>query len=227
MLRALQDGDIERLGAVRPRKVGVRIIAATNADLPTAVQAGRFRADLYFRLNVYPVPIPSLRERRGDIPSMVSMMVDKFCTLHEKRVAGVTDQAMQALSAYRWPGNVRELGNILERGVILAAQGDWIDCRDLFPDFVPPETERVAIDTSGALVERERARERALCDQLLGSGMSLRAMEDMMLREAVVRCKGNLSGAARLLGITRPQLSYRLKRRMNEASDAAHEQARA
>ncbi|MFC7518919.1 sigma 54-interacting transcriptional regulator [Herbaspirillum sp. GCM10030257] len=219
LLRALQEGEIERLGDDHPRKVDVRIIAATNVDLPQAVKAGRFRADLYYRLSVYPILIPPLRERRNDIPSLVSMMVEKFCALHEKRVAGVTDQAMQALLAYDWPGNVRELGNMIERGVILAAQGDWIECRDLFPNFILPETGQVAVDKTGALEDRQRERENALCDQILCSGMSLQDMENMVLREAVMRCKGNLSGAARLLGITRPQLSYRLKRCMIDTCD--------
>lgn len=221
LLRALQEGEIERLGDERPRKVDVRIVAATNVDLPEAVKAGRFRADLYYRLSVYPILIPPLRERRSDIPSLVSMMVDKLCALHEKRVAGVTDQAMQALVAYGWPGNVRELGNMIERGVILAAQGDWIESRDLFPNFSLPEMERVAVDQAGALENPEQERKSTLCDQILQSRMSLEDIEDMVLREAVVRCKGNLSGAARMLGITRPQLSYRLKRsRIDSAEDA-------
>ncbi|KQW93170.1 hypothetical protein ASC94_10855 [Massilia sp. Root418] len=85
MLRALQEGEIERLGDDRSRKADVRVVAATNVDLPEAVKAGRFRADLYYRLSVYPALIPPLRERCSDIPSMVSTMVEKFCALHEKR----------------------------------------------------------------------------------------------------------------------------------------------
>ncbi len=219
LLRALQEGEIERLGDDRARKVDVRIVAATNVDLPEAVKAGRFRADLYYRLSVYPILVPPLRERRSDIPSMVSMMVEKFCALHEKRVAGVTDQAMQALVAYGWPGNVRELGNMIERGVILASQGDWIECQDLFPNFVLPENERVAVDRAGTLANPGDERASTLCDQILHSGLSLEDIENMVLHEAVARCKGNLSGAARLLGITRPQLSYRLKRSATESAD--------
>jgi DNA-binding NtrC family response regulator len=212
LLRALQEGEIERLGDDRPRKVDVRIVAATNVDLPDAVKAGRFRADLYYRLNVYPILIPPLRERRSDIPQMVAMMVEKFCALHEKRVAGVTDRAMHALVGHTWSGNVRELQNMIERGVILAGQGDWIECEDLFPNFTPSDVEPVAVDRTGALEDRERERDSALCEQILASGLSLEQMENMLLQEAVSRCKGNLSGAARLLGMTRPQLSYRLKR---------------
>jgi DNA-binding NtrC family response regulator len=227
LLRALQEGEIERLGDDRPRKVDVRIIAATNVDLPQAVKEGRFRADLYYRISVYPILIPPLRERRGDIPSLVSTMIEKFCALHEKRVAGVTDQAMQALLAHNWPGNVRELGNMIERGVILAAQGDWIECRDLFPNFAFPEVERVAVDKTGALAMHGQEREVALCEQILASGMRIGDVENMVLREAVARCKGNLSAAARLLGITRPQLSYRLKRCEIESAQAPGDDARA
>ncbi|WP_020656185.1 sigma-54-dependent Fis family transcriptional regulator [Massilia niastensis] len=220
LLRALQEGEIERLGDDRPRKIDVRIVAATNVDLPEAVKAGRFRADLYYRLNVYPILIPPLRERRGDIPSMIAMMVEKFCALHQKRVSGVTDRAMQALLAHAWPGNVRELENMIERGVILAGQGDSIECDDLFPNFVPPADSPVGIDSTGALEDSDREQEGALCDRILASGLSLEQMENMVLREAVTRCKGNLSGAARLLGMTRPQLSYRLKRCLIEPCDA-------
>ena len=221
LLRALQEGEIERLGDDRPRKVDVRIIAATNVDLPQAVKEGRFRADLYYRISVYSILILPLRERRSDIPSLVSTLIEKFSALHEKRIAGVTDQAMQALLAHGWPGNVRELGNMIERGVILAAQGDWIECRDLFPNFVVPDVERVAVDRTGALADHEHEREGLLCEQILASGMALGEVESMVLRRAVARCKGNLSAAARLLGITRPQLSYRLRRCEIESVDAA------
>jgi DNA-binding NtrC family response regulator len=222
LLRALQEGEIERLGDDRPRKIDVRIVAATNVDLPEAVKAGRFRADLYYRLNVYPILIPPLRERRSDIPSMIAMMVEKFCALHQKRVAGVTDMAMQALLAHTWPGNVRELENMIERGVILAGQGDSIECEDLFPNFVPQAENPAGIDKKGALPDQERDQESALCEQILASGLSLEQMENLVLREAVARCKGNLSGAARLLGMTRPQLSYRLKRCLIETCDSGH-----
>jgi DNA-binding NtrC family response regulator len=225
LLRALQEGEIERLGDDRPRKVDVRIIAATNVELPEAVKAGRFRPDLFYRLNVYPILIPPLRERRSDIPSMVAMMVEKFCALHQKRVAGVTDKAMQALLEHGWPGNVRELENMIERGVILATQGDSIECEDLFPNFVPLAEKRVGIDRVGALEDCERQREGSLCDQILDSGLTLEQMENLVLREAVARCKGNLSGAARLLGMTRPQLSYRLKRLLIDTCETGEDHA--
>lgn len=194
-------------------------------DLPEAVKAGRFRADLYYRLNVYPIEIPPLRERRSDIPSMVTTMVEKFCALHQKRVSGLTDRAMQALLAHNWPGNVRELENMIERGVILATQGDSIECDDLFPNFVPLADEPVGIDGSGALEDCGQVQEAALCEQILASGLSLEEVENMVLREAVARCKGNLSGAARLLGMTRPQLSYRMKRCEPGACDSREHHA--
>ncbi|MCW5617254.1 MAG: sigma-54-dependent Fis family transcriptional regulator, partial [Rhodocyclaceae bacterium] len=132
LLRVLQEGEIERLGDERVRKINVRLVTATNVDLQSAVKQGRFRSDLYYRLNVYPVTIPSLRERVSDIPLLVEAMVARFCAMHEKKLLGVTDKAMRMLKAYAWPGNIRELENIIERGVILTPQYDWIQAEHLF-----------------------------------------------------------------------------------------------
>ena len=132
LLRALQEGEIERLGDERTRKVNVRLVAATNVDLQKAVNAGTFRRDLYYRLNVYPVTIPPLRERTGDIPALVEAMVRRFETLHGKHIAGLSDKAMRALKLHTWPGNVRELENVLERGVILAPPNGQIEVEHLF-----------------------------------------------------------------------------------------------
>jgi formate hydrogenlyase transcriptional activator len=120
LLRVLQERQIERLGSPRPIPVDVRIIAATNQDLREAVRVGRFREDLYYRLNVFPVLIPPLRERPEDIPLLVAALVDELGTAMNKRVDAIAKASMNALTAYAWPGNIRELRNVLERAMILA-----------------------------------------------------------------------------------------------------------
>ncbi len=219
ILRVLQEGEIERLGDDQTRKVNVRIVTATNVDLQKAVKEGRFRADLFYRLNVYPIAIPPLRERALDIAPMVEAMIKKFCALHSKRVAGITDRAMQALKRYRWPGNVRELENLIERGIILTPHDDWIELEQ-FSLCLDSNTESdIHLSESGALEAKRSPEQVRLCDAFLATGLSLNEVESMLLGEAVERSTGNLAGAARLLGLTRPQLIYRLKRNQ----DAIHE----
>jgi formate hydrogenlyase transcriptional activator len=120
LLRVLQERQIERLGSPRPIHVDVRIIAATNQDLREAIRAGRFREDLYYRLNVFPILIPPLRERPEDIPLLVAALVDELGTAMNKRVDAIAKASMDTLTAYAWPGNIRELRNVLERSMILA-----------------------------------------------------------------------------------------------------------
>jgi transcriptional regulator with GAF, ATPase, and Fis domain len=121
LLRVLQDRVIERLGSNQPIRVDVRIIAATNRDLEKAVHEGRFREDLFYRLNVFPIVVPPLRERIEDIPGLVWAFVDEFITLFGKSIETVSKDSMRDLQRYAWPGNVRELRNVVERAVILAA----------------------------------------------------------------------------------------------------------
>ena len=219
LLRVLQEGEIERLGDERTRRVNVRVVAATNADLENAVKTGRFRSDLYYRLNVYPIAVPPLRERIGDIPALAAAMLDHFGALHGKRFAGLTDKAIAALKLYAWPGNVRELENMIERGVILAPQDGWVELSHLAPclgDLIERES---GLSMTGGVETRRPPEQRQLCDTLLGSGYSLDQIEAMLLDEAVRRANGNLAGAARSLGLSRPQLSYRLKRNQTVATE--------
>jgi transcriptional regulator with GAF, ATPase, and Fis domain len=146
----LQEGELERLGDDRTRKINVRIVAATNVDLQAAVKAGRFRSDLFYRINVYPINIPPLREQTLDIPPLVEALVAKFCALHGKRIAGLTDKAMKSLKLYPWPGNVRELENMIERGVILAPPDGQIELDDLFPTIECPDQSESGITSSSA-----------------------------------------------------------------------------
>lgn len=211
LLRVLQEGEIERLGDERTRKVNVRLVAATNVDLQKAVHAGTFRRDLFYRLNVYPVTIPPLRERTGDIPALVDAMVRRFETLHGKRIAGISDKAMHALKLHTWPGNVRELENVLERGVILAPQNGMIEVEHLFIGNFSEAAQQHSLGAHGAL-EATRQSPQDLAAAVLESGVSLEAFEQSLLQRAVERANGNLAAAARLLGMTRPQLNYRIKK---------------
>ena len=212
LLRVLQEGEIERLGDERVRKINVRLVAATNVDLQAAVKAGRFRSDLFYRLNVYPVRIPPLRERTADIQPLVEAMVQRFSALHDKRVAGITDKALRALKSYAWPGNIRELENIIERGIILTPQNDWIEIEHLFTEPQDFGAVQHTIDDAGSLADAECVKE-ALCRKIVETGLGLDDLEEALIQFAVRESNGNLSGAARLLRITRPQLNYRLKKK--------------
>ncbi len=211
LLRVLQEGEIERVGGEATRKVNVRLVAATNVDLQQAVLAGRFRADLLYRLNVYPICIPPLRERKSDIEPLAQNMLLRFCALHSKRVSGFEERALQALKQHSWPGNVRELENLVERGVILASQSGLVEVENLFPN--QPDAVQTSLDAHGHLAKLPSAHDTDLCARILDSGKALEDIDALVLDLAVGRARGNLSEAARLLGMTRPQLAYRLKHR--------------
>ena len=210
LLRVLQSGEVERLGSLQPRKVDVRVVAATNVDLEAAVAAGRFRRDLMYRLNVYPIRIPPLRERVSDIEPLAMHLLQRFSALHDKRVAGFSDRALDAMRRYPWPGNVPELENLIERGVILASPGEAVDQGELFPTL--PEAHEVTVGAAGHLVTAVGETSASLYDELQRRHLSLEGLEDALIEEAVGRASGNLAAAARALGLTRPQLSYRLQR---------------
>ncbi len=204
LLRVLQESELERLGDTRTRKVDVRLVAATNEDLEEAVRQGRFRADLLYRLNVYSVTVPALRERIDDVPELARHFVDKYSSLHGKILRGITDRAMAMLRDYHWPGNIRELGNIIERGIILADNGGEIEASHLFPQAVPGSPE--------ASNETELNQ---LAEKLLEQGCQLSVLEQVLIDRAMERAGGNISRAAKLLGLTRATLDYRLKKRVS------------
>ncbi|WP_028210911.1 sigma-54-dependent Fis family transcriptional regulator [Paraburkholderia mimosarum] len=212
LLRVIQEGEVERLGSTQSRKVDVRLVTATNQDLSCAVREGRFRADLFYRINVYPVVIPPLRERQCDIEPLAQAMLERFARLHGKAVPTLTDHACEALRRYAWPGNVRELENLVERAVILSRPNREIEARDLFPGIEFPAG--ASVDQRGQLADSNATQIdcQALLDQLRNCAGGLEGLERALLREAVDKAKGNLSAAARMLGLTRPQLSYRLSR---------------
>jgi transcriptional regulator with GAF, ATPase, and Fis domain len=214
LLRVLQEGEVERIGGTRLRTVDVRIVAATNVDLEAAVELGRFRRDLFYRLNVYPVVVPPLRERREDIVMLAGRFLEKYAVRHGKKVIGITDEAMHALQRYPWPGNVRELQNVIERGVILAPAGGRIDLADLFPAVTSETRKRrlAALDKTGSVLPPGESTVDAFLDHVLSSGIRLDKVERLLLEAAVERTGGNYASAARMLGMTRPQLAYRLKK---------------
>jgi len=205
LLRVLQEREIERVGDSRTRPVDVRIISASNRDLRDEVDAGRFREDLYFRLNVFPVEIPPLRVRRDDIPLLVNLFVEKYAGRFAKRIAGVTQRGHDALLAHSWPGNVRELQNVIERAVILADEAGSLDLHHLFPGRIPTSTTAPAHRWEGA---DDGA---TLLAELQQAG-SLDGVERRLMDLAMQRSGGNLSAAARLLGMRRGQLEYRLRK---------------
>ncbi|KAA6182188.1 AAA domain-containing protein [Thiohalocapsa marina] len=232
LLRALQEGEIERLGDTQSRSVDVRLIAATNVDLREEVLAGRFREDLFFRLNVFPIRVPPLRERRDDVPLLVARFLRKFNRVHNRHLTGFTQRAIDAIMAYDWPGNVRELENVIERGVILASDNSAIDAAQLFTSGEKFDTPQYAIGPAGQFEPRDPSQlledqlpdhegERAFrCINNLLRGthdskdrISFDEIETVLLKKALDCADGNVAAAARLLGMTRPQMVYRLKSR--------------
>jgi DNA-binding NtrC family response regulator len=192
LLRVLQEREFERLGGTRTVKVDVRLLAATNRDLRAALEEGTFREDLYYRLNVVPIDIASLRERKEDIPDLANLFLARFSKDSGRQIRGIAPAAMQLLRGHYWPGNVRELQNVIERACALAA-GPELDVADIHLDLP-----RNRVDGGG--------------DRFLPEGMTLDQWEDEMIREALKRAGGNKSQAARLLGLSRNALRYRLSK---------------
>ncbi len=194
LLRALQEETIRRLGESRDVKIDVRIIAATHRDLAAEVKAGRFREDLYYRINVLPVTIPPLRARKDDIP----LLVDHFVTRNNARlgthIRGVSTEARKFLLEYSWPGNVRELENTIERAMVLA-EGEILEATDL------PERLRDTLDPVQA--------------QLASGELSIKkttaAVEEILIRRALQKTKGNRTRAAEILEISHRALLYKIK----------------
>ena len=198
--------------------MNVRLVAATNVDLQQAIKEGKFRADLYYRIATYPVSIPPLRERRADILLLCNAMIEKFSQSYQKRLAGLSEQAMQVLRLYDWPGNVRELENVIERGVLLATDGGLIELEHLFVS--PPD-----VDTDVEQTHMSKVNDKGLVqplssqdplsdqyyDGLIEQGeFNLHKHEQQIFEAAVRKANGNLTHAAQYLGVTRRQLAYRI-----------------
>jgi DNA-binding NtrC family response regulator len=192
ILRVLQEREIERVGGTRRIPVDVRVIAATNADVRKAVQAGTFREDLYYRLNVVQIAVPPLRERREDVPLLVDHFVRRSNRLLHKRVTGFAPAALEVLRTYPWPGNVRELQNVVERAVALA-EGPVIELRDLPLDLMLPDERSLAEDARGLPLREARER-----------------FERQVVLRVLERVRWNQTEAARLLSLHRNSLKAKL-----------------
>ncbi|NMT63027.1 sigma-54-dependent Fis family transcriptional regulator [Marinobacter orientalis] len=215
LLRVLQEGELERVGDNRTRSVDVRVIAATNESLEKAVEEGRFRSDLFYRLNVFPVKIPPLRERLEDLPLLAEHFLKKFQSEYNKRTLGLSDKALELCLHYHWPGNIRELENVIERGVILTDNNESISRESLFAGIPEPELSHPqgVVDSHGQLVtESLESLASDWASQILENGIGLDDVEETLMRRAMAEANQNVSGAARILGLTRPALAYRLKK---------------
>jgi formate hydrogenlyase transcriptional activator len=210
LLRALQEREFERLGSTHTRKVNVRLVAATNRNLEKMVADREFRSDLFYRLNVFPIRIPSLRERKEDIPLLVSYFVQKFAKQMQKQIESVPSAVMKGLTAWEWPGNIRELENFIERAVILT-RGKALEVP--LTELRKRETE-MAVD---AVVNKKRPARKAFSS---GPDINAGAEEyERKQREEIIQalsaCKGRVGGtdgAAIRLGISRTTLIYRMRR---------------
>jgi formate hydrogenlyase transcriptional activator len=217
LLRALQEREFERLGSTRTKKADIRLVAATNRDLEQMIADREFRNDLYYRLNVFPIRIPPLRERKEDIPLLVSYFVQKFAGQMQKRIETIPAGAMKALTEWEWPGNVRELANFIERAVILT--------RGTALDAPLSELDKTGINipvgslSSGGREQIVRIVKEALSEMNNGTAKSAARENDERQREEIVRVLGETKGrvggtdgAAARLGINRTTLLSRMKK---------------
>jgi len=186
LLRVLESGEVERVGSSRTRRVDVRVISATNADLSVACAAGQFREDLLFRLNTVEIRLPALRERREDIPVLAAHFLARYAARYRRPVQGFDGAAMQALKQYAWPGNVRELEHTMERAVLM--------CRS------------AEIQSADLSLNPQRAASQNLEE------LSLEAVESILIRKALQRFQGNVSQAAEALGLSRGALYRRMEK---------------
>ena len=216
LLRVLQEGEITRVGSTRTTKVDVRVVCATNVDLAEAVSAGTFRADLRHRLEAFPISIPPLRERRGDIPPLVDLFLRRFNEKTGRHVQGLTSAAIDALLLYDFPGNIRELENMVERAAILTTDGEAIDAFHLFSRqdalqkaFLSPENNGSLADARFKRAVEDEDPDYAAIRTLVGR-RSLAEIEKAAIDEALRITGGNVSKAARELGLTRAQLRHRV-----------------
>jgi transcriptional regulator with PAS, ATPase and Fis domain len=191
LLRAIQEGEIERVGGTKPIKTEFRLIAATNVDLDRAVKDGRFREDLYYRINVVPIRLPPLRERPGDIPELAQFFLRRYTARFRKQVDGISDAAMAVLRAYWWPGNIRELENLIERLVAVSGK-EWITEEDLPLEYQVTRLEAVRGDHA-SLLQRATA-----------------TFERNFILKALEKSGWNVTGTARYLGVPLSTLKHKI-----------------
>ena len=193
LLRVLQEGTLRRLGDTKDRQVDVRVVAATVRDLREEVDEGRFREDLFYRLNVLPLRVPPLRERREDIPLLVDHLIERNNARLGTRIRGLDDKAKRLILAYRWPGNVRELENVLERAMVLA-DGDVLSDADLPERLREPDPVQVVLGAGELSIKK-----------------TARYMEETLIKKALEKTGGNRTQASKLLEISHRALLYKIK----------------
>jgi DNA-binding NtrC family response regulator len=198
LLRLLENKTFRRVGGVQELRTDVRVIAATNVNLEERVAEGRFRADLFFRLNVVRIAVPALRDHVEDVPTLAAHFIARFNQEMKRNVHGVSSAAMEMLQGYHWPGNVRELRNVIERAFILHAGAE-----EIRPEHLSPELRKVAPAAK---------RPEKIVPNVSAEGLVLDDVEKKLIAEAMERASGNQSKAARLLGVSRDTLRYRLKK---------------
>jgi len=203
LLRVLQEREINRLGSNEPIKVDVRVVTATNRDLELALNSGSFREDLYYRLNVIPIFLPPLRERREDIPLLIDHFIKRYSKMNHKTVFGISPEALEFCESYDWPGNVRELENAIENAVVLG-EGE-----EILPEYLP-------VTVSMRKAATDMAARANANDFFTVSGASYRekmeAAEKLVLEEAIQRADGNKSEAAKQLGISLRTMRYKIQK---------------
>lgn len=219
LLRVLQTGEVDRVGGTQPRPVKVRVVASATPRISAAVRDGSFREDLYYKLNTFPILLAPLREHRTDIPLLAKHFVSVFASRHGKEIRGVSQSAVSFLLTYDFPGNVAELESMIERAVILAPPSGLLDASHLSSALDQRRPRFFSVSRSGSLalggVEAEGSdsdQDPANLDRLLEGKFHLEAFENNIIVRAVERASGNLSKAARELGMTRPQLAYRVRK---------------
>ena len=198
LLRAIQDGRFYHVGGTHTIDVDVRLVAATNRELDQEVRTGRFREDLFYRLNVVPIRLPALRERRADIPALAHLFIERFARRHALPIEGLDPAAEQVLCAYGWPGNIRELENAIERAVLLS-EGNRIGLADLPPEMSGPASANAPNPPSSSAPLRDRVRD------------ATRLIEREAIEEALRETSGNVTQAARRLGLSRRGLQLKIK----------------
>jgi transcriptional regulator with PAS, ATPase and Fis domain len=201
LLRVLQEKEMRPVGADRTVKVDVRVIAASNRDLATEVEKGRFREDLFYRLQVIPIQLPPLRERRSDIPILVQHFLDKYNAKQPGTPCRIADDAMVHLWEYDWPGNVREVENLIERLVILSDDGV------IRVDSLPPNIR--------SFISEKKIPRPTLTEEGIDLNQAVEEFEYRLIDEALRRTKGNKQAAARLLGLKRTTLVAKLRRKVS------------